>query len=238
MGYIYKITNFINGKTYVGSTNGKLNHRWNIHKSLLRRHIHGNKHLQNSWNKYGESNFKFDMIEECDNSVLIEREEYNKNLLFSEYNLAPITESFGKLNKGRKLTTEHKEKISRGNIGKILSEEHKKILIQSRIGTHHSVETKLKISSSRKGKLLGIPKPPFSEIHLKNLSVSHIGVNRGESHYNFKGKYIFYHPNYGEFILGQCEWSRKYNKGKQGKISDICLGKRKSYRGWICKGKL
>ena len=39
--------------------------RWDCHKAQLRGNYHDNPHLQNSWNKYGEENFKFEILEIC-----------------------------------------------------------------------------------------------------------------------------------------------------------------------------
>src|SRR5688572_29474071 len=59
---IYKITCLINGKLYIGSTsNAKV--RYSNHFRKLRNGVHKCKHLQNAWNKYGESNFTFEIIE-------------------------------------------------------------------------------------------------------------------------------------------------------------------------------
>jgi group I intron endonuclease len=63
---IYKITNLINGKVYIGQSIDILNKRWPYHKYLLNCDKHSNKHLQNAWNKYGEDNFDFSIICQCD----------------------------------------------------------------------------------------------------------------------------------------------------------------------------
>lgn len=60
---IYKITNIINKKVYVGQTTWPFNHRRSIHFSKLRRNEHQNKHLQSSFNKHGKQNFIFEIIE-------------------------------------------------------------------------------------------------------------------------------------------------------------------------------
>ena len=72
---IYAITNMTNNKKYVGQA-GDIYWRWRHHKSDLRGNRHHNKHLQNSWNMYGEDNFEFSIIEECPISMLDEREIY------------------------------------------------------------------------------------------------------------------------------------------------------------------
>ena len=62
---IYKIVNKVNGKYYVGSSRDVLKCRFYEHKRLLTKNKHFNKHLQNSWNVYGESNFEFVLVESC-----------------------------------------------------------------------------------------------------------------------------------------------------------------------------
>lgn len=74
---IYKIINKVNGKYYVGSSNditGKWG-RWQEHRNELNKKKHSNDHLQKSWNKYGENNFDF---------VIIERNILNDQLLIKE----------------------------------------------------------------------------------------------------------------------------------------------------------
>lgn len=68
---IYRITNTVNGKCYVGQS-------INIEKRL-RQHkkgIDSNEHLQNSFKKYGMDKFEFEVIEECAISELNNRERY------------------------------------------------------------------------------------------------------------------------------------------------------------------
>ena len=55
---IYCIENIITNKKYIGQSNDILN-RWCTHKMSLRRNKHSNQHLQDSWNDYGEAQFKF-----------------------------------------------------------------------------------------------------------------------------------------------------------------------------------
>jgi len=73
---IYMIKNIVNNKLYIGSAIGHYR-RKGQHFYMLRRNIHFNKHLQDSWNKYGENNFVFNIIEFIDNiNNLQQREEY------------------------------------------------------------------------------------------------------------------------------------------------------------------
>lgn len=59
---IYRILNTINNKFYIGSS-VNLRKRLYEHRRLLRLGKHENYHLQNAFTKYGEENFKFEIIE-------------------------------------------------------------------------------------------------------------------------------------------------------------------------------
>ena len=116
---IYSITHINNGKMYVGSAIN-IEKRWSEHRSELNHNKHDNPRLQNSWNKYGEHQFNFRLLEEVkESSKLLEREQYWIDSLHSSdrnkgFNIRKIAES----NFGLKHTPETIEKISQGNIGK------------------------------------------------------------------------------------------------------------------------
>lgn len=65
---IYVIQNNINQKKYIGYSRHITKRKYK-HLNGLRKNTHGNQHLQNSWNKYGEENFSTYIIEICDNSL-------------------------------------------------------------------------------------------------------------------------------------------------------------------------
>lgn len=95
---IYKITNKVNGKIYIGSSRN-IYKRWVKHKYDLRSNIHHNIHLQNAWNNYGYKNFIFEIIDLVDEDNLAEIEQYwieeldstniEKGYNISENTLAP-----------------------------------------------------------------------------------------------------------------------------------------------------
>jgi len=76
---IYKITNIVNNKLYIGQTI-RMKARWKEHKKELNDGSHNNIHLQNSWNKYSQDNFKFEVIEECKREELNDRNILDKVL--------------------------------------------------------------------------------------------------------------------------------------------------------------
>lgn len=71
---IYRIKNLVNNKCYYGSSKD-IEKRWRTHKNHLNGGKHHNIPLQRSWNKYGENNFVFELVEECDETFLLELEQ-------------------------------------------------------------------------------------------------------------------------------------------------------------------
>ena len=130
---IYKITNTINNKSYIGSA-VNVYYRLNTHKRLLRNNKHFNKHLQSSYNKYGLDIFSFELLEECLQSLLLQREQYWIDTLL-------VVDP----NKGY-----NKRLLANSNLGIKASEYTKEKLRISHLGHKRSKETQEKISESQR----------------------------------------------------------------------------------------
>lgn len=72
---IYRIRNLKNDKSYVGRA-VDLERRKAQHLESLRAGTSHNPHLQNSWNKWGEENFLWEVLEACDGDSLMMREAH------------------------------------------------------------------------------------------------------------------------------------------------------------------
>lgn len=72
---IYKITNLINNKIYIGQSRN-IAQRWKSHRNPYRHKEYSSYPLYRAINKYGLDNFSFEIIEECLDSDLNEREKY------------------------------------------------------------------------------------------------------------------------------------------------------------------
>lgn len=73
MGYIYKIWNEDNEKIYIGQTSVGIKARWSQH---LKNYLTNDAVLYRAMRKHGAGIFHIELIEECDNDLLNEREKY------------------------------------------------------------------------------------------------------------------------------------------------------------------
>jgi len=120
---IYKITNMITNKVYIGSSYS-VNSRISAHKNLLIKNRHYNTHLQSSFNLHGIENFKFEIIEECSIDDMINKENdwikiYNANNRLFGYNVRIDCES----NRGRVVSDITREKLRISHLGHKRSKE-------------------------------------------------------------------------------------------------------------------
>lgn len=76
MPYIYKITNDINGKVYIGKTAHSIKRRWQEHCRSRKRRNYEQRPLYSAMNKYGIEHFHIEQLEECSIEELNDRETY------------------------------------------------------------------------------------------------------------------------------------------------------------------
>lgn len=164
---IYKVTNTINGKIYIGQTVRKLNQRIANHRYYKKSLI------SQAFAKYGMENFVIEEIDRADSKEELDEKEkkwiaFYDSLAPKGYNLC----KGGGGTVGYHLSDDTKRKISEANKGrasanrgKHLSAEHKKKMSESRkgkyagkdaprYGKHLSEETKRKISEANRGRKL------------------------------------------------------------------------------------
>lgn len=106
-GIVYKITNEIDGKFYIGSTNNLVK-RYYTHIYDMRSNRSTCIKLIRAVNKYGEKNFRFEIICECSTEEILKTEQEYIDNLKPHYNVAKIAGS----NLGIKRTQETKFKKS------------------------------------------------------------------------------------------------------------------------------
>jgi len=171
---IYCIENIINNKKYIGKAIN-IKDRFYDHLKLLRVNGHYNEYLQRAFLKYGEENFNFYILEECEEEKLNEREiflisfyktnqrDFGYNLTDGGEGVTNISESgrakIAESNRRRVYTQEQRDAFSARMKEIKTSEKYLKNLSDSLMGRespmkgkHHTEETKKKMSESRKGR--------------------------------------------------------------------------------------
>lgn len=112
---VYKITNIINKKVYIGSTTNSFYKRWQAYKNCYKNSV--NKKFLTAINKYGIENFTFSVIELVSDNTTRSREEYYihmYNAVKNGYNIKYTgCGGNGGANKGKKYPLPSKELITR-----------------------------------------------------------------------------------------------------------------------------
>ena len=167
---IYKITNLINGKVYIGQSQD-IEHRWQEHRYNMYRKKYQNIILYKALKKYGIDNFSFTILEECAPEELDVKEiQYIKSFKsyvgFDDCNGYNMTLG-GDGNRGAERTTEWNLRISEGHKGQIpwnRGEKYALPHIQGKYsgeknpfyGRHHAEETKELLRKLAKNRVNGI----------------------------------------------------------------------------------
>ena len=240
MGSIYKITNTINGKSYIGQTcHDAVKKRLNPHLAG-----NGNRILKKAIKKYGREAFTFEIlhdsiIPEFLDDLEIEAIAKFNTLVPHGYNLTTGG------NSGGSPSEETRRKISEANKGKTRTAEFRRKHSEAMKGEKNpnygktpSPETRRKISKANKGKLVGKPRSEetrerislaqrgkiFSKEHRQNISRARLGIpapNKGIPHSEEakrkmsevkKGK-----PAHNKGIPHSEEAKRKMSEAKKGK---------------------
>lgn len=173
---VYKITNNINLKVYIGQSINIIN-RWKDHVHALNRGDSRCTLLQRAWNKYKEENFSFEILELCTEDKLDEVEikyieMYDALNPEKGYNIEPGG------NKNKHLSEETKQKLRESHLGKTMSEESRRKMSKAQsgkgngmYGRHHTEEAKKKMSEAKKGK----PGHPCSDYAKERARQANLG---------------------------------------------------------------
>lgn len=214
---IYKITNTINGRVYIGQTIGSLAKRWNEHSTSTK-----NSPMYNAFRNYGRENFK---IEPLCSALSPESLNYLEQYFIDHYkSMSPL---------GYNLT-------SGGDSAYIRSDESREKQRIAMLGRIQSDATKAKISESLKGRPGVRRGAVHTEAARKLISLAGVGrkvseetrekmraAHTGSLAYNSK-KVICIET---QVVYSSTSEAARLLNLQQTSISSVCLGKRKSTGG-------
>lgn len=212
-GRIYKITNVVNNKIYIGQTIHTIKHRWNEHVCKSKTE---NTYLYKSMRKYGVNNFKIEQIDEAVDKQELDEKERNYIASFNSFIPYGYNISLGggnndnfTHNPNMEIIKQHMKESSRKRWDNITEEERNRIsklrremalnpnaIYQSKeykekmrkicTGRRHSEETKQKISQMLKGK-----KHTDDSKKKMSIAVRNRHVEENKWWYNSEGKHKF-----------------------------------------------
>jgi group I intron endonuclease len=182
---IYCFENLINGHKYIGQSDN-LERRYRHHQNDLKRNKDGCNILQGAYNKYGNENLNFWIIELCEISILNEREKFWIKELHSHCSEGGYNISWGgdEGMRGRKHSDEVLEKMRKPHpnlnqwgknnhrFGISMSDSDKKRRSDKLkgeksywYGRKHTVESIKKMSESKIGMYVGDKNPMYGKHH-------------------------------------------------------------------------
>lgn len=173
---VYLIKNLVSGSKYVGSSLD-IHNRANNHFSSLNANKHKNPHLQASYNKYGRDKFIFGVLEYCDNSILLEREQHYIDNLRPEYNIYLVAgNSYGTKRTQEQINkmVQNRTKNNQYTYGYVMSEETKEKIRQKAIGRRRSKDS---INKSNRA----ISKPVLYVNKLTNETIEFVSVKDAQN---------------------------------------------------------
>ena len=208
-GIIYKVTNLINGKCYIGQTikpieQRKHEHIWNATNKKYRSYLH------NAINKYGIENFKWEILCACSTNDELNKKEID--LIIEQNSYLPngynLTFGGGGIS-GYKHTEETKQKISK-----------------KRMGIKFTEETKQKMSK----RLIGVPQSPSV---VQKRTLKNTGKKRSD---DFKKRMSIIATKHSKEIINVALQMRE-NKITYDEISTILNIPRGTISWWVKKYK-
>lgn len=161
---IYRIVHLPTNNEYIGQSKN-IKRRFSSHLRMLRTGNHHSIHLQRAWDKYGKSDFSFEILAVCDIDHLTPLEQIMFDEFRPAFNVSRVAGSTRGVPisaarraamsvrfRGKKLTAEHRAKISRALKGRTPPRAQIEKANMSRRGVPLTDQHRLKLSEKLKGR--------------------------------------------------------------------------------------
>lgn len=229
MGFIYKVTNSVNGKVYIGQTMRTIPVRWAEHlrdSGMIPTQKPCSKHVSifhQALRKYGVKSFVVCQVEECDDNYLDERERYwIKYYRSSEtgYNIYKSSNQYKKCANEELLKLWNDGLLMKeiGEILKVHSETVAKRLKNIGISEQQILDRGNRIANKKKEK-------PVYQYDVDGNFVKEFSSLR-EAQESIGGQRIKYPPNAKGVTIAGYQW-RKFKADKIESVRNKCRPNRK-----------
>ena len=207
MSYIYKITNALNGKVYIGKTSRSVEIRWHEHCKNCKSANVNNRPLYKAMNKYGIDSFKIETIETCPEEKSSERERY-----WIEY--------YQSFKQGYNATI--------GGDGTPYIDYDLAVATYEQIGNLVETASRLNIDTRYLSTILKSQNVEVVSSPLVNQQKYGKPVNQ----YDLSGKYLQTFPSIKSAAVAVGAVHNRSERGAANHISDVCRGKRQTAYGY------
>lgn len=197
---IYMLTNKIAKKIYIGQSKD-LSNRFKNYLNLSYLKSTASLTISRALVKYGYSKFSLTILEYCEISELLTREQFYFDKLKPQYNILKIA--------GSSLNSKHSE-YTKARISKSLKgiDEKENLMKQKALGSKHSEDTKLK-KSAISGNPVNIYEK-YSSSGFKFIG-SFVSARRAGKFLGISGNTVIKYKNSGEIFKDRYKFSSKQN---------------------------
>jgi group I intron endonuclease len=197
---IYMLTNKIAKKIYIGQSKD-LSNRFKNYLNLSYLKSQPSLTINRALVKYGYSNFSLTILEYCEISELLTREQFYFDKLKPQYNILKIA--------GSSPNSKHSE-YTKARISKSLKgiDEKENLMKQKALGRKHSEDTKLK-KSAISGNPVNIYEK-YSSSGFKFIG-SFVSARRAGKFLGISGNTVIKYKNSGEIFKDRYKFSSKQN---------------------------
>jgi len=233
---VYKATNKINGKSYIGQTTQKLRVRRNCHKTQAFSNKIKDTYFYRAIKKYGFNNFKWEIIEHCDSKEEMDEMEFHYIKQYNSFGDGGYNLTFGGEGgmvgiKRAPFSKEARKKMSEAKQGKWSGEDNPKynkgyLMVGENnpmYGKKHTKETINKLRKASSGKNNYWYGKKFSEEYKFKLA-------EGRSRY-----WLVIFPDGKKKVIKNLKQFCGDNNLHDGAMVNVSKGNRNHHKNFKCK---